>query len=116
MVCWRAIDGAGVVCYFIFVVAAMDGVMHAIMTGRSSSWASLAPPLWLFACSRSLLGGVALDGAVTGVMFATPRPAEHGPSHRVARAGVPEMIFLFFALAQSRFYLMPQLLCSIAPW
>ncbi len=83
----RAIDGAGVVCYFIFAVAAMDGVSHAIMTRPLVVAAFLGAAFAVsFACLLSLLGGLALDGARRPAdVRLCLGPAEHGSPHRDAR-------------------------------
>jgi bile acid:Na+ symporter, BASS family len=113
----RSIDGAGVVCYFIFAVAAMDGVSHAIMTrplvvaaflGAAFavsfaclflSWAALR---WMAPGDR-LMFGYASGQRNMGLLIVT------------LGAGVPETTFLFFALAQFPIYLLPQMLRSAAP-
>jgi bile acid:Na+ symporter, BASS family len=113
----RSIDGAGVVCYFIFAVAAMDGVTHAIMTRPLVvaaflaaafavslaclllTWASMR---WMRAGDR-LMFGYASGQRNMGLLIAT------------LGASVPETTFLFFALAQFPIYLMPQMLRTVAP-
>ena len=113
----RSIDGAGVVCYFIFAVAAMDGVTHAIMTRLLVvaaflaaafavslaclllTWASMR---WMRAGDR-LMFGYASGQRNMGLLIAT------------LGASVPETTFLFFALAQFPIYLMPQMLRTVAP-
>ena len=113
----RAIDGAGVVCYFIFAVAAMDGVTHAIMTRPLVVAAFLGAAFAVsFACL--LLSWAALRWMAPGdrLMFGYASGQRNmGLLIVTLGAGVPETTFLFFALAQFPIYLMPQLLRSIAP-
>ena len=113
----RAIDGAGVVCYFIFAVAAMDGVTHAIMTRPLVVAAFLSAAFSVsFACL--LLSWAALRWMAPGdrLMFGYASGQRNmGLLIVTLGAGVPETTFLFFALAQFPIYLMPQLLRSIAP-
>lgn len=112
----RALDGAGVVCYALFAIAAMDGVADAALSrpGIVASFLAIA-----FAVS---LAGLAL--AWVGLVGF--KPAErfmlgHATGHRnmglliaTLGAGTPETTFLFFALAQFPIYLMPQLLRPLA--
>jgi bile acid:Na+ symporter, BASS family len=112
----RAIDGAGVLCYVLFAIAAMDGVAEA---------AGSRP--------RMVAGFVAIAFAISfaGLALATIglavlKPSErfllgYGTGHRnmgllIASLGAsaPETTFLFFALAQFPIYLMPQALKPLA--
>jgi BASS family bile acid:Na+ symporter len=112
----KSIDGAGVVIYAVFAVAAMDGVTKAIMarplvvaTFIGAAFAVSAACLavtwlalrWMGAGDR-LMFGYASGQRNMGLLIAT------------LGASVPETTFLFFALAQFPIYLMPQLLRSIA--
>jgi BASS family bile acid:Na+ symporter len=112
----RAIDGAGVICYFVFAIAAMDGVTDAIasrpkvvatfiaaafavsLACLALSWASLR---WMRPGDR-LMFGYGSGHRNMGVLIAT------------LGASVPETTFLFFALAQFPIYLMPQAIKSFA--
>jgi BASS family bile acid:Na+ symporter len=112
----RAIDGAGVVCYVLFAIAAMDGVADAARSRPLTVAGFLAVT---FAIS---LAGLAL----AFVRLAMLKPAErfllgYATGHRnmgllIASlgAGTPETTFLFFALAQFPIYLMPQALKPLA--
>jgi BASS family bile acid:Na+ symporter len=113
----RSIDGAGVVCYFIFAVAAMDGVSHAILTRplvvaaflAAAFAVCLASLLLTWTCLRwmgpgdRLMFGYASGQRNMGLLIAA------------LGASVPETTFLFFALAQFPIYLMPQALRTLAP-
>jgi bile acid:Na+ symporter, BASS family len=112
-----ALDGFGVVMYFLFAVAAMDGVTHAFMTRPGTVLTLLGVAFaivglgfllaWL--CLKPLLkpGDVFLLGYGTG-------QRNMGAMIAALGAATPETTFLFFALAQFPIYLMPQLLKPIA--
>jgi bile acid:Na+ symporter, BASS family len=113
----RSIDGAGVVCYFIFAVAAMDGVSHAIRT-RPLVVAAFLGAAFAVSIACLFLSWAALRWMVPGdrLMFGYASGQRNmGLLIVTLGAGVPETTFLFFALAQFPIYLMPQLLRSIAP-
>ncbi|MFN3671072.1 MAG: hypothetical protein ACK4VM_04085 [Bosea sp. (in: a-proteobacteria)] len=110
------LDGFGVLMYFVFAVAAMDGVTQAAM----------AQPLrvLLFLGCAFL---VALTGLASGyALLRGLRPSERfmigyatgqrnmGLLVAALGAGVPPTTFLFFALAQFPIYLLPWLLRGIA--
>jgi BASS family bile acid:Na+ symporter len=110
------LDGFGVLMYFIFAIAAMDGVTRAAMEN---------PRLVLFvlACVFAVSAG----GLVTAwiVLRRLPAPERfmvgYGTGQRnmgllvaALGAGVPPSTFLFFALAQFPIYLLPWLLRGIA--
>jgi bile acid:Na+ symporter, BASS family len=113
----RSMDGAGVICYFVFAVAAMDGVTDAILTRPRVVATFLAVA---FAVS---FGCLALSWACLRWMSPGDRLMfGYGAGHRnmgvlIATLGtaVPETTFLFFALAQFPIYLMPQIIKSSAP-
>ena len=109
-------DGFGVVMYFVFAVAAMDGVLAAILTeparvarflfvaftvslaGFAAAWLVLRP---LSAPDRFVLG-YATGQRNMGLIIAA------------LGAATPDTTFLFFALAQFPIYLMPQIIKPIA--
>jgi bile acid:Na+ symporter, BASS family len=113
----KSIDGAGVIIYFVFAVAAMDGVTQAaierpwLVAGFLGtafavslacflvSWLVL---LWMRRDNR-LMFGYAAGQRNMGLLIAA------------LGASVPDTTFLFFALAQFPIYLMPQVLRSMAP-
>jgi BASS family bile acid:Na+ symporter len=112
----QAIDGAGVLCYVLFAIAAMDGVAEA-------AWNR---PL-LVAGFVAIAFAISLAGlALASIGLAVLKPAErfllgYATGHRnmgllIASlgAGTPETTFLFFALAQFPIYLMPQVLKPLA--
>jgi len=113
----RSSDAAGVVCYFILAVAALDGVTHAIMTRPLVVAAFLGAAFAVsFACL--LLSWAALRWMAPGdrLMFGYASGQRNmGLLIVTLGAGVPETTFLFFALAQFPIYLMPQVLRSLAP-
>lgn len=113
----RSIDGAGVVCYFIFAVAAMDGVTYAIMT-RPLVVAAFLAAAFAVSLACLLLTWVALRWMTPGdrLMFGYASGQRNmGLLIATLGASVPETTFLFFALAQFPIYLMPQILRSAAP-
>lgn len=113
----RSMDGAGVICYFVFAVAAMDGVAEAILS-RPGVVAAFVTGAFAVSLACLALSWAALRWMAPGdrLMFG------YGAGHRnmgvliaTLGAAVPETTFLFFALAQFPIYLMPQLVKSIAP-
>jgi bile acid:Na+ symporter, BASS family len=110
------LDGFGVVMYFVFAIAAMDGVTQAAMSNPARV---------------AIYLGIAFALSVFGIVsaYATlriARPTErfmlgYGTAQRnmgllvaALGAGVPPTTFLFFALAQFPIYLMPWLLKPVA--
>jgi BASS family bile acid:Na+ symporter len=112
-----ALDGFGVVMYFLFAIAAMDGVTHAFMTrpwlvakflavafvfaglGFVFAWLALKPFLKPGDC---FLMGYGTGQRNMGAMIAA------------LGAATPETTFLFFALMQFPIYLMPQIIKPLA--
>jgi BASS family bile acid:Na+ symporter len=104
-------DGVGVVMYFLFAVAAMDGVLAAAMNdlGRVARFLAVA-----FALSFSGFGAAWLllrplgraDRLVLG--YGTGQ-RNMGLLIAALGAATPDTTFLFFALAQFPIYLMPQI-------
>lgn len=106
------LDGAGVVFYFLFAIAAMDGVTNTALTRPTTVALFLA-----------IAFGISLFGLAASLVVLRPfRPSDrfmlgYGSGQRnmgmliaALGAGVPGDTFLFFALAQFPIYLMPQLL------
>jgi BASS family bile acid:Na+ symporter len=109
-------DGFGVVMYFLFAVAAMDGVLAAAMAdpgrvarflavsftmalaGFAGAWIALRP---LVPSDRFVLG-YATGQRNMGLLIAA------------LGAATPDTTFLFFALAQFPIYLMPQIIKPLA--
>lgn len=112
-----ALDGFGVVMYFLFAIAAMDGVTNAFMARPGQVFVFLA-----------IAFAVAIMGFVFAWLFLRPflKPGDcflmgYGTGQRnmgaliaALGAATPETTFLFFALAQFPIYLMPQLIKPIA--
>lgn len=110
------LDGFGVVMYFVFAIAAMDGVTDAAfaMPGRVALFVGIA----------LAVSGVGLILSMAALRFALPEErfilgyatGQRNMGLLVAAlgAGVPKTTFLFFALAQVPIYLMPWLLKSLA--
>jgi bile acid:Na+ symporter, BASS family len=109
-------DGLGVIMYFLFAVAAMDGVLAAAISdpGRVVRFVAVA-----FAIS--------ITGFLAATLLLVPlRPADrfvlgYGTGQRnmgliIAALGTatPDTTFLFFALAQFPIYLMPQIVKPLA--
>ena len=112
----RELDGLGVVLYFIFAIAAMDGVGRAILE-RPVVVASFIA----IAFAVSIIGLVLAMIALRFVAPADRFILGYGTGQRnmglliaALGAGVPETTFLFFALAQFPIYLMPWLLNPLA--
>jgi BASS family bile acid:Na+ symporter len=109
-------DGLGVVMYFIFAVAAMDGVLAAMLTdpGRVVQFLGAAVALSLtgFAVSWLVLRPVApAERLVLG--YATGQ-RNMGLLIAALGASTPDTTFLFFALAQFPIYIGPQIIRPLA--
>jgi BASS family bile acid:Na+ symporter len=112
----QSFDGIGVCMYFLFAVAAMDGVVAAAMADpwRVASFLAVAFVLafagfalaWVL--MRPLPGG---DRFVLG--YATGQ-RNMGLLVAALGAATPDTTFLYFALAQFPIYLMPQLVKPLA--
>jgi BASS family bile acid:Na+ symporter len=110
------LDGFGVLMYFIFAIAAMDGVTRAALerpgqvalfvgiaflisaAGLASAWLALRR----FPASERFMIGYGTGQRNMGLLVAA------------LGAGVPPTTFLFFAIAQFPIYLLPWLLRGIA--
>jgi bile acid:Na+ symporter, BASS family len=109
-------DGIGVIMYFVFAIAAMDGVLAAAVsdTGRVLRYLAIAfaavgaGMLAAFLCLRTL---APVERFVLG--YAT---LQRNMGLLVAALGssTPQTTFLFFALAQFPIYLMPQIVKPFA--
>jgi len=112
----QTFDGIGVLMYFLFAIAAMDGVMEAALAeparvaqflgfafamaamGFLTAWLALR---WLPATDRFLLGYCTCQRNM-GLLIAA------------LGASAPKTTFLFFALAQFPIYLMPMVMKLVA--
>lgn len=110
------LDGFGVLMYFIFAIAAMDGVTNAALErpGQVALFIAVAflisavglVVVWLlmrhYAASERFMIGYGTGQRNMGLLVAA------------LGAGVPPTTFLYFALAQFPIYLLPWLLRGIA--
>jgi bile acid:Na+ symporter, BASS family len=111
-----AFDGRGVVMYFVFAVAAMDGVLAAMLAdpGRVARFLGAAVALSVvgFAVSWLVLRTVApAERLVLG--YATGQ-RNMGLLIAALGASTPDTTFLFFALAQFPIYIGPQIIRPLA--
>lgn len=110
------LDGFGVLMYFVFAIAAMDGVTKAAMADP------LRVLLFLGCAFLVALGGLAAGFLLLGGLRGAERfmigyaTGQRNMGLLVAAlgAGVPPTTFLFFALAQFPIYLLPWLLRGLA--
>ncbi|WP_332688782.1 hypothetical protein [Bosea sp. (in: a-proteobacteria)] len=110
------LDGFGVLMYFIFAIAAMDGVTDAALArpGQVALFGAIAflisaiglasacLVLWRFRTSERFMIGYGTGQRNMGLLVAA------------LGAGVPPTTYLFFALAQFPIYLLPWLLRGVA--
>lgn len=109
-------DGIGVIMYFVFAVAAMDGVLAAMLSEpvKVARFLGIAIMLSLtcFVLTWLLLRPVApAERLVLG--YATGQ-RNMGLLIAALGAGTPDTTFLFFALAQFPIYIGPQLIKPLA--
>ena len=109
-------DGISVIMYFVFAVAAMDGVLAAMLSepARVARFLGIAIMLSLtgFALTWLLLRPVApAERLVLG--YATGQ-RNLGLLIAALGAGTPDTTFLFFALAQFPIYIGPQIIKPLA--
>jgi bile acid:Na+ symporter, BASS family len=109
-------DGIGVIMYFIFAIAAMDGVMEAAI---SDPWR--VTQFTGFAFLMAILGFVAawivlqpLEKTDRFVLGYATCQRNMGLLIAALGAAAPKTTFLFFALAQFPIYLMPQMVKRFA--
>ncbi len=112
-----SLDGFGVIMYFLFAIAAMDGVTNAFLERPRTVLLFLA-----------IATAIALMGFVLAWVLLRPfvKPGDrfllgYGTGQRnmgvliaALGAATPETTFLFFALAQFPIYLMPQIIKPLA--
>jgi bile acid:Na+ symporter, BASS family len=113
----RSFDGFGVLMYFLFAIAAMDGVTAAAlaMPGKVALFLAVA---FALAFAGFVLAYLLLHPFMSGPERFT---LGYGTAQRnmgllIAALGtsVPPSTFLFFALAQFPIYLMPQIIKPLA--
>lgn len=111
-----SLDGVGVVLYFVFAVATMDGVAAAALARPATVGLFLAIAIAI--SLASLAAGLALmrflPAAERFMLGYGAGQRNMGLLIAVLGAGVPEATFLFFALAQVPIYLMPLMLAPLA--
>ena len=110
------IDGLSVIALFFFAVALMDGVLYSIL---SEPLKVLGLTLLSFALSFGLAGLTAVVFARLGMAQALALGLAAGNRNMglmLAAAGtaVPELTWLYFAIAQFPIYLMPAMLKPLA--
>jgi bile acid:Na+ symporter, BASS family len=105
----QTFDGIGVIMYFVFAVAAMDGVMEAAMT---QTWRVMQ--FTFFAFAMAFIGFLSAWLALRFLPEAERFVLGYGTLQRnmglliaALGAAAPKTTFLFFALAQFPIYLMP---------
>jgi BASS family bile acid:Na+ symporter len=109
-------DGLGVVMYFLFAIAAMDGVLAATITdpGRVARFLGVAFAVSLTGFLAAQLVLRALPGADRFVLGYGTGQRNMGLLVAALGAATPDSTFLFFALAQFPIYLLPQLMKPLA--
>jgi bile acid:Na+ symporter, BASS family len=109
-------DGIGVLMYFLFAIAAMDGVMEAAIADpwRVAQFTSFAFLMAILGFLAAWLVLKPLDGADRFVLGYATCQRNMGLLIAALGAAAPKTTFLFFALAQFPIYLMPQLVKHFA--
>ncbi|HYF07596.1 MAG TPA: hypothetical protein VD970_08240 [Acetobacteraceae bacterium] len=109
-------DGLGVVMYFLFAVAAMDGVLAAMMAtpGRVAGFLAVAFAMSFAGFLAAELVLRALPRQDRFVLGYATGQRNMGLLIAALGAATPDTTFLYFALAQFPIYLMPQLVKPIA--
>jgi BASS family bile acid:Na+ symporter len=109
-------DGFGVVMYFLFAVAAMDGVLAAAVTdpGRVARFLAVSFTMALAGFAGAWIALRPLVGADRFVLGYATGQRNMGLLIAALGAATPDTTFLFFALAQFPIYLMPQIIKPIA--
>ncbi len=109
-------DGIGVVMYFLFAVAAMDGVPAAAMAdpGRVARYLAIAFAVSLAGFAAAWLALRPLQRADRFVLGYATGQRNMGLLVAALGAATPDTTFLYFALAQFPIYLMPQVMKPLA--
>lgn len=110
------LDGFGVLMYFIFAIAAMDGVTHAALQRPGQVASFLAIAFAVAACGLTLASLLLKNLARPERFMIGYGTGQRNMGLLVAAlgAGVPPTTFVYFALAQFPIYLLPWLLRGIA--
>jgi bile acid:Na+ symporter, BASS family len=113
----RSVDGAGVVLYGIFAVAAMDGVLAAAVAtpAKVAACLGLAFAVSALAAAASMVALRFLGAADRLVFGYAAGHRNMGMLVAALGASVPDTTYLFFALAQFPIYLVPTLVKTFAP-
>jgi BASS family bile acid:Na+ symporter len=109
-------DGLGVVMYFLFAIAAMDGVLAAMIAtpGRVAGFLAVAFAMSFAGFLAAELALRALPRSDRFVLGYATGQRNMGLLIAALGAATPDTTFLYFALAQFPIYLMPQLVKPIA--
>ena len=109
-------DGIGVTMYFLFAIAAMDGVMEAAiaMPGRVAQFLVFAFVMAGLGFATAWLVLRPLTGADRFVLGYATCQRNMGLLIAALGSAAPKTTFLFFALAQFPIYLMPQIIKPLA--
>jgi len=109
-------DGVGVVMYFVFAIAAMDGVLVAAMAdpGRVARFLAIASAISLSGFVLAVLVLRGLPASERFVLGYATGQRNMGLLIAALGASTPDTTFLFFALAQFPIYLMPQIVKPLA--
>jgi bile acid:Na+ symporter, BASS family len=110
------LDGLGVVMYFLFAIAAMDGVLAAAIAnpGQVARFLAIACTVSALGFAAGLLALVRLPPGDRFVLAYATGHRNMGLLIAALGAATPDTTFLFFALAQFPIYLMPQLVKPLA--
>lgn len=110
------LDGFGVLMYFIFAIAAMDGVTRAALERPTQVLTFLAVTFTIAACGLVLASLSLRNLALPERFMIGYGTGQRNMGLLVAAlgAGVPPTTFLYFALAQFPIYLLPWLLRGVA--
>jgi bile acid:Na+ symporter, BASS family len=109
-------DGIGVLMYFLFAIAAMDGVMAAALTNtfQTFQFLGVAYLLSFLGFAAAWLALIRLPEAERFVLGYGTLQRNMGLLIAALGAATPKTTFLYFALAQFPIYTMPLIMRSVA--
>lgn len=109
------LDGFGVVMYFIFAVAAMDGVQEAALNqpGQVLLFTAVALAISVAGFALTMVGLQPVAAGQRFILGYATGQRNMGLLIAALGAGVPKTAFLYFALAQVPIYVMPWIM---KPW